>query len=319
MNALRICASSAVCVTYLLIVLGAIVRTTGSGLSCPDWPTCYGVWLPTPAVVDASGLGFTYGQVMLEWIHRFIAGVVLGPLIVFIALLTWCQRADHSLKLSGVWISMLLLVQAGLGGLTVLDSNSPWSVAIHLTNALILLTALLFVALRTSPSKVSSSGMRLRIFATLALIVAVATMATAAMTAKSGASLACSSWPLCNDTSIPDFGDWPIAIHATHRILAGVLGIMIFLLAWRLRAHDQLMRTLANAASLLVVIQVSLGAGLIEWYVPIPLAVVHQALAVLIFGMLASLFWLTNGVARPVSSLNKSTIEHNGHASPRPA
>ena len=37
---------------YALIVLGAVVRTTNSGLSCPDWPTCYGHWLPLPVATS---------------------------------------------------------------------------------------------------------------------------------------------------------------------------------------------------------------------------------------------------------------------------
>ena len=70
----RTAAGTAV-LTYALIVLGALVRTTNSGLSCPDWPTCYGHWVPLPSDLAAvPNLGYTYGQVMLEWVHRLIAG-----------------------------------------------------------------------------------------------------------------------------------------------------------------------------------------------------------------------------------------------------
>ena len=71
----RIAAGTAVLI-YALIVLGALVRTTNSGLSCPDWPTCYGHWVPLPSDLAAiPNLGYSYGQVMLEWVHRLIAGV----------------------------------------------------------------------------------------------------------------------------------------------------------------------------------------------------------------------------------------------------
>jgi len=85
MRALRLAAGGAALLTFCLIVLGAWVRATGSGLSCPDWPTCYGHWLPLPGEIPPS-VGYSYAQVMLEWLHRLIAGVILGPLILLIAL-----------------------------------------------------------------------------------------------------------------------------------------------------------------------------------------------------------------------------------------
>ena len=78
----HIAAATAVLV-YALIVLGAVVRTTNSGLSCPDWPTCYGHWVPLPGDSrPCPNIGYSYGQVMLEWVHRLIAGVLVGPLVL---------------------------------------------------------------------------------------------------------------------------------------------------------------------------------------------------------------------------------------------
>ena len=79
MRGFRRLAGATIAATVILIVLGAVVRSTGSGLACPDWPRCYGLWLPTPD--SLTGLGtvyYTYGQVMLEWTHRLIAGVLVG-------------------------------------------------------------------------------------------------------------------------------------------------------------------------------------------------------------------------------------------------
>ena len=87
MRALRWTAGLAILLTFGLIVLGAWVRATGSGLSCPDWPTCYGHWLPLPAAIPAAA-GYTYAQVFSEWAHRLIAGFFLGPLVLLIAVLS---------------------------------------------------------------------------------------------------------------------------------------------------------------------------------------------------------------------------------------
>ena len=66
MNRLRTITGIALLLTFGLILLGAWVRATNSGLSCPDWPTCYGYWLPLPSDIPADA-GYAYYQVMLEW------------------------------------------------------------------------------------------------------------------------------------------------------------------------------------------------------------------------------------------------------------
>ena len=145
MKSIRYVAGVTAVLVYALIVLGAVVRTTNSGLSCPDWPTCYGHWVPLPSDLAAiPDLGYTYGQVMLEWVHRLIAGFLVGPLVLLLAVLTFRQRRrEPGLAVTGGALILLLLVQGALGGITVLDRNSPWSVAIHLGNALLVLTAIL--------------------------------------------------------------------------------------------------------------------------------------------------------------------------------
>ena len=118
-------------------MLGAWVRATGSGLSCPDWPTCYGHWVPLPGDIPA-GRRLQLLQVMSEWVHRLIAGVILGPLVLVIGGLAWrvAARRTRGCRPIARRLILLLLVQAALGGITVLDQNSPWSVALHLGTAL---------------------------------------------------------------------------------------------------------------------------------------------------------------------------------------
>ena len=88
MTALRRATLLALALTYALIVLGAWVRATGSGLACPDWPTCYGHLLPLPGEIP-QGAGYAYHQVMAEWLHRLLASVILGPLFLVIGWLAW--------------------------------------------------------------------------------------------------------------------------------------------------------------------------------------------------------------------------------------
>ncbi len=66
---------------FLQIILGAWVRLTGSGMSCPDWPLCYGYIFPTPNKISSiPNVDYSYFQIFLEWIHRANAALVIGPI-----------------------------------------------------------------------------------------------------------------------------------------------------------------------------------------------------------------------------------------------
>lgn len=279
--------------TYGLIILGGWVRATNSGLSCPDWPTCYGQWWLTPGEFEALGpVGYDYYQVMLEWTHRLIAGVILGPVILAMAVIAFARRhADRGLWHLALAILLVLLIQAKLGGITVFDANSPWSVALHLGNALILFTLLIQFTLRQLPAGLfgAPEPTYWRPFLGLLWLLVLATMLMAAVTAKSGASLACYEWPACNGGWLPDLGDPLLRVHFLHRLLAALtgLGVLAFL-GLALLGDNPILRRLALAATLLVAGQITLGALVILLLVPIWTAVAHQAIGVLLFAVIAA-------------------------------
>jgi heme a synthase len=298
-RAIRVTSALAAVLTYALIVLGALVRSTNSGLSCPDWPTCYGQWVLTPAEFAAlPDTGYTYVQVMLEWVHRLIAGAFLGPLILLLAALALARRRRRpELARAAGLLVLLLLVQGALGGVTVLDRNSPWSVALHLGNALLVLTTILFILVRAQEGERSPREAAVGRLAGVAWALALLAMVTAAVTAKSGASLACSTWPLCDGAVVPDLADPLVRVHFAHRVLALLTGLALVALAvaaWRtrLRAH-------ATAALLLVATQIGLGALVIILQVPVWKAVLHQAVGVLTFAVVTALLWRATGAPGP--------------------
>jgi heme a synthase len=288
MRALRWTAGVGLALTFGLIVLGAWVRASGSGLSCPDWPTCYGHWLPLPGAIPADG-GYSYSQVMLEWVHRLIAGVVLGPLVLLIGVLGWRARFERP-RMPGYAFALiaLLLIQASLGGLTVLDQNSPWSVALHLSTALLLFSVLGLIFERTRDLERSAGGARP--LAVLTWLLALGAMASAAMMTKSGASLACSTWPLCNGALIPDLGDAAIRLNFGHRLLAAGAGLGSLAVFFRLRDQPEL-RPLAGWTLALLVTQIALGGLVVGLGAPIWSGLLHQAFGVVTFGVLSLLMW----------------------------
>lgn len=104
--------------------MGSYVRGMGAGLACPDWPLCYGQVIP-------QNMDF---WIFLEWFHRMVVGS-LGIIIVAAAAVAWRKRLPQRFLASGVLA--LLLVQAVLGGLTVLMLLDVLIVALHQAFALV--------------------------------------------------------------------------------------------------------------------------------------------------------------------------------------
>src|SRR4051812_20946290 len=142
-------------VTFLLIVVGGIVRVSQSGLGCGQggsgtkgWPLCGGSVIPL--VGDENRL--------IEFSHRLLATVV----VVLIALLCW--RAYRDLR-SRSWAfrgsvaaGILVLAQAGLGGLTVEHSLAEELVAAHLGTAMLLLALLLWLGAKARSQAAEEEG-----------------------------------------------------------------------------------------------------------------------------------------------------------------
>src|SRR5215831_18488850 len=129
-----------------LIVIGSVVRTTGSGLACPDWPLCQGQLIPPFQL-----------NVLIEWFHRLVA--LLVSLLLF-ATCGWALlRSEVRSRLGGLaaLAVVLLFAQVVLGALTVWKLLSPLVVSSHLAVALLLFSTLLMLAL-SAQSRIGDSG-----------------------------------------------------------------------------------------------------------------------------------------------------------------
>lgn len=307
----RVAAACAVFV-FVQIVLGAVVRLTGSGLSCPDWPLCYGMLVPTPAKLAAlPDIGYAYAQVMAEWIHRLNAAAIVGPLVLALAVLAWRRRREMpGLASTAGWALAMVAVQGLLGGITVLGGNSPWSVAAHLAAALVLLALVLRAHMLARGTVGSAAERQVVGFAMVVALLALFTVASGAVTAKSGATLACASWPLCNGALMPGLDDPLVRTNFGHRLLAlgtAITVLALWLLARRLDggARGPLARG-ANMALATVVLQVLVGAGAMLAFLGDSLALqvaagaLHQAIGVVLFATSAVMLWYAQTVPAPV-------------------
>ena len=271
MKAFRVLSVATAVVTYALVVLGGVVRVSGSGLGCPDWPLCHGHLLP-PLNLHA----------IVEYSHRTTASLTsaLVLLTAAVAWLAWRKRRD--LVIPATVALGLLIVQVILGAITVRLELPPMIVLAHLATAMALLGAVCVTAvaaLTPAPAgaidRVARRRMLLAASGTYLLLI------SGSLVVGSGASGACSAWPLCGGGFSLTFDGLP-AIQLLHRVIAGVIGLLIILslasVLARHRRHAAVRATVALTLATLA-FQVVVGAAVVTLRLPAALRGLHLALA----------------------------------------
>jgi heme A synthase len=268
--------------TLLLVALGGLVRATDNGLACPDWPRCYGVWLPRQADLPE---GLALARVWVEHTHRLVA-MLVGVLIA--AVLIWAiarYRDRRDVLWPAIAAAVAVNVQAALGGVVVLKLLRAELVTAHLGMAMIMVGG---------PAAGEQSGGRDRRFPRAAAAVAglaLVQILVGGHVTGVGAGLAFAGFPLFDGALVPAVTSADQAWHVLHRLLAVALGAAVALLAWLARGHVRRLEAglgpawprpwlvrLPDAAAGLVALQVGLGAanlysGLSAWTVTPHLAV----------------------------------------------
>ncbi len=139
--------------TYLLILVGGLVRASGAGLGCPDWPRCFGSWIPPASVADLPpGFDpslFNPTLMWTEYLNRLL-GVTVGFLILATVVSAW-RHHRHEPRILWTTIAAFLLTgfQGWLGGEVVKHGLKPWIVTVHMIVALIIVQLLLYATVRT--------------------------------------------------------------------------------------------------------------------------------------------------------------------------
>jgi cytochrome c oxidase assembly protein subunit 15 len=152
MNRLRSWALAATLATFFLIFVGGLVRVSGAGLGCPDWPKCFDRWIPPTSVeqlpphIDPSTFNVTLAWI--EYINRLI-GVTIGLLILITAILAIRHARRHPRILYPALLSLVLVAFEGWqGGEVVGTKLAPFVVTVHMVIAFILASVLIHLTLQ---------------------------------------------------------------------------------------------------------------------------------------------------------------------------
>ncbi len=265
--------------TYCLIVLGSTVRVTHSGMGCRSWPLCNGHIAPLDNFHSA-----------IEQYHRYGAAIV-SVLVFYTGFLAW----RHSRRLPRVFIPALLscgviLLQVGLGALTVLTHNAPITVGMHLVTGLIELGIVTVVAVTTRSSTPQSSdrmalstGLTKQNVLRWGLVAVMSTLViiiTGSIVVNTHAAKSCPQWPFCAGPL------HLVAAQYLHRgvVLVGVVLIgLAFYRAWGRRRELGIGMIIVIDAVILAV-QIVIGAFSAILRAPAYIQDIHLATA--------ALFWL---------------------------
>lgn len=309
---------------FIILVVGGITRLTGSGLSMTDWKPIMGSIPPLTDTqwqeafdqykqfpeykVKNSGMSLADFQFIFLWeyLHRML-GRLLG--IVFLVPFAWFlvrRRFDRKQLVRSLLLLCLGLSQGLMGwfmvqsGLIDIPEVSHYRLAAHLLLAFIIFGCCIWFALDLSPKRqnVSKGGLKLRNWLNLFLILLLMQVVWGAFTAGLHAGYIYNTFPTMHSFWIPleifllepailNFFDNMSAVQWTHRLLGTVLGVMVIAIWGRsLRLNisgNEKKWILALLGT--VLIQYAIGVFTLIYYIPTWLGVLHQAMAMVLFGV----------------------------------
>ena len=267
-----------------LVVIGGATRVMEAGLACPDWPLCFGSFLPGRQMNV---------QVFLEWFHRLDAFVVGIALVVMSVTTTiWRRQLTSWLPWVAIGLMVLVAMQGALGALTVTQLLPSGVVTSHLALALTLVALLRGLTQRLLHPDSDSAPIWWRTSALLGLVSIFVQCLLGARMATNWAGQRCLA------------GGEACQLVLSHRITAMPVAAVVLLFAgaallaggWARRQWPWLL-----GAVLLVCMQVALGVLTLRLGLSQPVVTVaHQLVAALLIALMAAL--LVRSPDRPTPS-----------------
>lgn len=280
---------------FVVILLGAYTRLTNAGLSCPDWPHCYGYLTAPTTLAQVQGARAAFPgtpvdvkRAWTEMVHRYFAGTEALLILTVLGGLILSQKAKaRRVKLMILMLSTLLATQILLGMFTVTEKLKPAIVTAHLVTGIAIIATLWWTYLHAyliQPYFANQTNRKIKPWLALGLIVVACQIFLGGWVSTHNASLACIDLPYCNGALLPtmhldQLNTDLITIHMMHRIGAVITATFIGFLSLCLLQLKPY-RRLGALLLLLILTQVTLGSLNILWLRPISIALLHLGIAI---------------------------------------
>ncbi len=278
------------------ITLGGVVRVTGSGDGCPDWPLCFGSIVPPWSNFHA----------LVEWSHR-TTGVALGLVMVGSILRAWRGNAPSKLLYFITSGTILVAIIGGVGGAVVLSELDPVIRTIHLMLAEVSVLIIIFAMVASTNRGITifdsqGAGKPLTSLLLWGSAIVLLGILSGSYTVLRGAGIFCPSWPLCTGLELPRSElEW---IHVIHRLVSAGSAIAAGYASYKAaRSPVIFLRIVALLTLLMISSQIFVGAAnpwtdFSQWA-----RATHLSIATIIWGLMvlmAAITWKHSLVEREI-------------------
>lgn len=275
--------------TIILIMVGSVVRVTGNGLGCPDWPLCHGQAIP-PFLLSA----------WVEFMHRLFGAAVVLQVAALIGLSWRWYRPDKWIFRTAIFASIVLVLQVLLGGIHVLYELPRWTGWIHTGVAMMVAGAgAVWVAIsQPSIRKLGArtaqnfKGSHLPLWTLLAAGATFVLLLTGSLVTRTGASLVCPSFPNCGLPVVPDSLASLVTVQLVHRFAAFTVAFTIGLTLYYLlkeSGSDSGIKRVAWILAALLALQFAFGISNVFLALPSWSRILHLGTGATIWALMVIL------------------------------
>ncbi|WP_080053936.1 COX15/CtaA family protein [Spirosoma aerolatum] len=312
---------------YLVILAGGIVRGTGSGMGCPDWPKCFGRWIPPTEISQLPAnyqeiygaklkgeVEFNPVKTWIEYVNRLVG--VLAGFLVFATLLTSLSfwQKDKAIVWGSFTAFFLIGLNGWLGSKVVSTELAQYMITIHMLLAILVVFALLFVWVRSRAAQVvvniaqqKEVGLR---WLALGLTIITIGQIVLGTEVREALDLVVKKLGYVQRQNWISSLDWRFYVHRSFSlvVLTGHLTLI-----YQLRKLGKFKNLTWVVNGLLACLLLEIGTGVVMAYLNVPAVAqpIHLLLAILLVGLqFIAVLALTPGISLPKTVKRNMEVAH---------